>query len=165
MSFLLVLGSCVLAHAQIYNQRASLKGLTAIHVVSEDVAAVSEIYGLTREEIQVETEVMLRLAGIKVVTLEETAKNPGAPFLNVQIELAEVPKEYYGSENIGLYVYSVRVNLFQKVLLHNGTIIHAITWSSGYGGVIGKKRLRDLQDDLKAEVNKFINDYLAANPK
>jgi hypothetical protein len=69
-------------------QRDSLRGLQGVNVIVESLTAEAEQLGLTREALQIDTELQLRQYGIKVLTREEWVKTPGSPFLYVNVTVA-----------------------------------------------------------------------------
>ena len=67
--------------------RATLKGITTVHVLVEDLDNDAQTVGLTKEGIQTDVELKLVLAGMHVVTREEWLKLPGAPRLYVNVSV------------------------------------------------------------------------------
>jgi len=66
----------------------SLKGISAVFVLVEDLPEGARL-GLTDETIQTDVELKLRLAGIRVVTREESFKQPGSPLFYVRVNLSD----------------------------------------------------------------------------
>lgn len=83
----------------------SLKGLKAVWVVIEELPeTLKSKAGLTKEQLQTDVELKLRLAGIRVVPgLSEGYHIPGQPYLYVNIN-GHV-------EETGLVVYNIDVEL------------------------------------------------------
>jgi hypothetical protein len=67
--------------------RESLRGISALEVVVEDLPDGAKLLGLTKESIQTDVELKLRLAGIRVVTQKEDLQLPGMPTLYVGVNL------------------------------------------------------------------------------
>jgi len=70
---------------------ATLKGISAISVLVEDLPDGAKVLGLTKESIQTDVELKLRLAGMTVVTLEESNSLPGRPYLYVFVNVTARP--------------------------------------------------------------------------
>ncbi len=139
----------------------SLKGLKGVYVLTEDVNPDLIKYGLHRGSIQTEVETKLRRAGIKVLSKEECLEDPGMPYLCIRTN----SKKYASS---GYYVFSVRVELVQKVILNRDKNIScsAVTWySSLFTGMIIAENAHQIKDTVKEGADKFIDDYLSVNPK
>ena len=137
----------------------SLRGLKGICVVIESLSPDIEKDGLRIENIQTDVELKLRLAGIKVLTGEERIKEPGTPFLYVNVSSSK--------SELGIYTFSINIQLRQLVFLARDldTRIFACTWIKGTIGTIGANNVVDIRDYVKDNVDNFINDYLSVNPK
>jgi hypothetical protein len=154
------LGSSVFAVNGISN-RTTLRGLKGVGVLVEKLPSEVEQGGLNRDQIQMEVESRLRTAGIKVLTKEEAFNTPGEPFLyvNINVNIAKTESD--------IYPYSIDLLLIQKVsLLRDPKLTsHAITWSTGGVGSIGKPILSQLLESVQQTVDVFIKAYLAESPK
>ena len=65
--------------------RESLRGLTGVEVVVENVPPDLEPAGLTANQLRTDAELRLRKAGIRVLTREETLATPGVPYLYIRV--------------------------------------------------------------------------------
>jgi hypothetical protein len=152
----LVVGVCKVLGDE--SARKSLKGLTGVYVLIEDLGPnKQEVGGLTTSQLQSDVELKLRKVGIRVLTKEEWSATKGSPYLYVRISPVVQPD---------FYAYSIEVELKQVVVLLRAPIyVSGATWSTGSAGSVGKtnfvKGLRDSVGDL---IDQFINDYLAVNP-
>jgi len=137
----------------------SMKGLIGVHVIVQEPSKEAEKDGLTKASIQTDVEVKLRLAGIRVLTREETLKAPGKPYIYVNVDTLRNP-------SFPFYAYNVRVELFQEVesVVRAGVMVSGITWQNTRVGSVGASNLREVRDDLKDDMDKFVNDWLTANP-
>jgi hypothetical protein len=144
----------------IVNQKDTLTGLQGVYVVVEILRPEVEKYGLTRQQLQTDVELRLRQNGIKVLSGEERLSAPGMPYLYVNVPIMKV-------EEIPLVVYSISVQLWQRVLLTRdpNKIYIASTWDTGFIGCAGLDRIESIRESVKNYVDAFINDYLAVNPK
>ena len=137
----------------------SLRGIKGVYVQVGSLKPDIEKDGLRIENIQTDVELKLRLAGIKVLTGEERIKEPGTPFLYVNVSSIK--------SELGIYTFSINIQLRQLVFLARDldTRIFACTWIKGIIGTIGANNVVDIRDYVKDNVDTFINDYLSVNPK
>ncbi len=138
-----------------------LQGLEGVSVLVEYIEPEVEKYGLTRKDLQTDTELLLRQYGIKVLTFEERLSMPEMPLLYINVTA-------YIREEIPVAAVAILVELHEDVLLlrePTRTCVGACTWQGGYVVRVGVNGIKDLREDVKDLVNEFINDYLAANPK
>jgi hypothetical protein len=150
------------------NTADALKGLAGVQaLVSVDPDAVHD--GLRQEEVQTDVELKLRLAGIKVLTADETRKTPGVPFLAVTIGTSK--------QADGNYVFAIDVSLNETATLERTVssddgsktrvkVKGMTTWhQSTVYGTVAAANLPQLRDTVTDIVNKFCNEFLQANPK
>jgi len=135
-------------------RRETLRGLKGIQVLVEPIT----LAGLTESTLKTDVELKLRKAGIRVLTEDEWLKTPGYPYLYVNVTAIELksPREF---------IYSVNVAFKQDVILSRNRSIETtgVTWDVSSLGINSKLRyVREVVSDL---VDKFMNDYLAVNPK
>ena len=138
--------------------RASLRGLSGIGLLIGALDAEIERGGLTREQIQTEVQQRLRRAGIPLLSKEEAAQRPGAPFLAVSVNTIRHP--------MGLYAYSIDVVLYQSVtLVRDATSASVPTWSTGTLGIVPSKRLAAILKSTAEQVEQFIRAYRTMHPR
>lgn len=155
---LLLSGLLLGASAAAQQNSNSMKGLPGVHVLIEDLGKAEGVGGLFERDIQTDVELALRIAGIKVLTLQEQLEHTAYPSLYVRVSAL------IGDD--GLVAYSVNVQLTQEVTLWNGErSIGATTWFAGYLGTVGRSNLWQVREDVKTYTNRFANDWLKANPK
>jgi hypothetical protein len=138
------------------DQRDTLKGLHGVNVLVEELQPEAEKYGLTKEAIQTDTELRLRQYGIKVLSPEE----PLISWLYINVTTVV-------DEPLGIAAVAVQVQFRQQVLLYRNlkTRVIATTWRKDMVVRVGATKLKDVRESVKDLVDKFINDYLAVNPK
>jgi hypothetical protein len=108
-------------------RRETLRGLQGVGVLVEDIRPETEHDGLTRDQVRIDVELRLRQSGIRVLSREERAATPGAPYLYVNINTYKRPMTE-------IYSYDISVELNQAVLLTRDPSIWAIgatTWEVG----------------------------------
>jgi hypothetical protein len=152
--FLIGIGSSSVRAQNTELTTASLKGITAVHVLVEKLSESARALGLTEETIRTDAELKLRLAGVRVVTHEESLKIPGMPYLYVDVALSKSG----GASHIA-------VELHQNATLErNGQFVASVTtWdTSGIGSNLTAQDIRDHTKDL---VDEFLNAWLSVNPK
>jgi hypothetical protein len=139
--------------------RPTLRGFSGVYVVVEPLSPQIEKEGLTTDQLQKETEAKIRTAGVKVLSKEEFLKTPGKPYLYVNTSISILRTQ------ITRYIFYIRLEFNQEVSLMKapGTIVPAATWSTGGWGI--DFSLENIRDILKNQVDKFIDAYLAMNPK
>ena len=86
----------------------SLRGLSGVNVLVENLSDSAKRAGLEKNSIQTDVELKLRLAGIKVLTDEEWLYAPGDPYLYVNLTVV-----WAG----GICAYGIDVELKQTALL------------------------------------------------
>lgn len=138
---------------------ATLRGLTGVGVLIEQLPAEVEKEGLFRKQIQIEVEFKLRDAGIRVLTREECLKTPGEPYLYINMNVNTSKTES------DIYPYSIDIVLMQKVSLARDPkqTTYAVTWSVGGVGSISKGLLIQLRESVNDALGIFIKAYLSEN--
>jgi S1-C subfamily serine protease len=135
------------------DERGSMRGIKSVQVLVEPLRY--ETYGLTASQIKVDTELRLRKAGITVAD-----RSLNLLYININLlQSSGVPN---------MYIYSLETRLEQAVAPFDrdeNIIFQASTWSKEAVGTVGRNRITDLRTDVQDQVDAFINDYLAANPK
>jgi hypothetical protein len=131
--------------------RATLKGITSVHVLVEDLDADAQRIGLTTQAIQTDVELKLFAAGMHVVTTEEWLKMPGAPRLYINVSV--LPPQ----------AASISVELDQNVRLErNGErAVSANTWDSK--GVMANPTEQGVRREIGNHVDQFLKAWRSAN--
>ena len=136
--------------------RATLKGLAGVRVVVEDFHDNARRAGFDKQKFQTAAELKLRLAGIKVLTRDESLATPGMPWLHASV--ASMATEADRSAPFGM-----SLELVQGVLLErNREPSNAATWSV-YS--IGNGDAPYVLEGFKEQMDIFLNAWLSVNPK
>ncbi len=132
----------------------SLSGLGAVFVLVEDLPDGTKLHGFSKGDIQSEVERRLHVAGLRVVSAEESARLPGGPYLYVRLNLVD-----HG------HAASVDVQLTQGALLvRNGQFIPStITWSRS--ALLSKPTVQNIRDAVNDRVDAFVIAWLVVNPQ
>lgn len=164
----LLLLLCLTANAQ--TKRDNLRGFQFTEVlikVARSQSAGAEV-GLSERQLQADVELRLRKAGLHVkaegeaISFEELTSNEILPTLYVSVSIV-------GSDDLkGVFAADVSVQLKRmgKFGKDYSQSIFAAVWSDGITSILGKDMLEPgIRRQIADLVDRFINDYLAANPK
>jgi len=138
--------------------RQSLKGIRGLHVLVEDLTEPTRETGFRKQKIEKDVETKLRVAGIRSLTQDQHLRVEGQPYLYVAVSALQNPS----ADN--LIVYYFNVELIQNVLLERDStvLVDAPTWSINRIGAT--HRTKQVKDELKDFVDRFISAYLSVNP-
>jgi hypothetical protein len=157
-SIVLLLFAAPVAHAlDTEINRRSFQDVKTFQILVEPLPPKVERAGLTAAAIQADVELKLRQAGIKIA-------DPKAETL----VLLYVSVQFWEDSPVALWPYTINVEVLQDVLLARDTSIlvkYSPTWSTHIIGGIKPAGVRDVRGLIKDQVDKFINAYLAENPK
>ena len=144
----------------ISDEKETLRGLTGVQVVVEDLRPEVERRGLTRDQIQTDVELRLRRNKIRVLSTDESFITPGKPWLYVSVTVGPCEESLFAAFNISL-------ELKQQVILERDQtkVPFAITWIKWGVGAESVNNLQSIRDWVKEYVDIFSNDFLAVNPK
>lgn len=134
-----------------------LRGLKEVLVHVEDLDFRVERVGLTTDHLRTDAELKLKRAGIKVQSEKELMEKVEIPQLHIIVKVL--------GTSSGNYAAHIRLELREAVDLvrHPGVEVFASTWTTGRFGVT--QSLSDVRKQEQALLDKFITEYLAANPK
>jgi hypothetical protein len=145
------------------SEKDSLRGLKGIYVLVERIGGRVEQQGLTTSQLKTDAELKLRKAGIRVATRGESLDSSVG---TLHISVTANPTQSVPN----LYQVSIIVELLQEVRLVRDptiTVVSATTYAVARScGTVGIDHLRDdVRNAASDDVDVFINDYLAMNPK
>ena len=165
MLFLLSIFAGVLTFAQVvdkaqiqqeFRRRLSESGgiSVVVSVITKEKSDEESMTSQLREDVERELED----ADIKIIPEEDLEYAPGRPRLGVYLVMYQEPNLK------DMYLYSFRVVHFEDATLaRNYKYAEGVCWDSGL--YIGRERTAVMRSVVKTHVQKYINDYLAANPK
>ena len=144
--------------------RGSLSGLQGVYVATQSLEPEIEKRGLSASAIKTDTELMLRTAGIKVLTKEQWVKTKGGPVCYVEINIFDGSIITNALDN-NLYAFQISVEFNQDVFLVRNPAMRVLspTWSSSYLGVTNT--LPRIRDKVKEIVQRFIDAFQEVNHK
>jgi len=152
--------STLLAQGDSESSRKTMKDLTGIYVdvsLPPDAAQI----GLSEAQVRADVELWLRMAGIRVLTREEWLKVLARPVLVIDLAL-------YKMKSVeGNYSHYINVRLNQSAMLPRDpqTFISADTWDVASVGVVNASSTKWIRDQIKDQVDLFINAWFSMNPK
>ena len=133
------------------DNRDTLRGLEGFPVLVARLGAEIEKDGLTKEQLQTDTEQRLRMAGIKVFSLEEAIREKGSPYFYLHVHVDKLQS--------GCYSFNISTELIKEAFPRWET-----TWTQLE--LMGLScNLSDIRQQAQDMVDEFINEYLAANQK
>ena len=143
--------------------RSTLRGLEGVYVAVEPLSPEIERQGLAAATLKTDTELRLRLAGIRVLSRKEWTKTKGGPVCYVEVNIV---KDVVFGDILGfaLYAYEISVEFNQDVFLVRDTTNRVLspTWSRSYLGVTNS--LERIRGKVKEVVERFVEAYVEVNP-
>jgi len=137
-------------------ERNTLKGMTGVQVLVEELSPEAENAGLTTGQLHADVERQLQQSGIAVV-----APATLAPDLYVNVNVIRVSA-------LPLYAYDIHVGVNQTatVLLNGVVTVGAETWSTSIIGVVGTDHFATaVRQQLRGRIDAFITAFRLVNPK
>src|SRR5262245_23051557 len=139
------------------DKRDTLRGLTELSVLVEYLPDDVEREGLSREHLTRDIEVRLRQAGLRVLTISETAKSPGAPYLYVAVYPITGP-------SVNFHAYAIGLTLKQLVQLSRNpaTELFATTWEGPAPPTsLAAPKVLDIRSRIADALERLLTDYHA----
>jgi hypothetical protein len=137
-------------------QKQVLRGLERVHVVIKRLKPEIELDGLYRSTLQSDVELTLQMAGMKVLSEEESLQTPGTPDLCLKVNALKCSSGY---------LYNVGLSLEEKVTLVRRSIQISATTLRIWEQLGVAPRLSDIRDAVKDLLEEFVKGWLAANQK
>ncbi len=137
--------------------RDTLRGLTGVHVVVEELRPEAVEDGLSEDAIEERVVQRLWDAGVRVLMEDQWTIAAGAPYLYLNVNAVK---------SRDLYVYAVDLQLNQTVKLERlpSVAVAATTWATGCRvGAVSADSVGVLAQVAAQSVDRFIEDYRAAN--
>jgi hypothetical protein len=148
-----------LSPAQIHEEfRNRLRGSDGVNVYISVIAKEETDEEPLTKRLQEDVERELQDAGIKVLSKEEQEYTPGSPRLAVYLVIMKNRSE----RDVYLYTYQI-LHFENATLQRNYRYAEGICWDSGR--YIGMDKTNSIIRAIRTHVQRYISDYLAANPK
>ena len=133
------------------DNRDILRSLQGCPVVVARLRPEIEQDGLTKKQLRTDAELKLRMAGIKVLSLEQAAQAKGSPYFYLNVHVVKLKS--------GCYSFNISTELIEEAYP-----LWETTWTQlellGFSC-----NLSDIRQQAKDMVDEFINEYRAANQK
>jgi hypothetical protein len=158
LALIRLIGFLVFLNASI--AAAQLEVLCALRgaaVVVEDLNPEIDADGSKKAMLQTDLESKLRMVGVRILSDEENHSRLEVPYFYLQVDAFE-PKPNH-------YVYTIRLTLIERVSLSRTDVK---VWAGTYDLpiVIGTaSNWQEIRSTSKDQINRFVNDYLSANPE
>ena len=139
-------------------KRETLRELTGVEVVVEQVRPDAEQDGLSTGQLKTQVEAQLSQAGIRVLSSQERLTQPGHAYLYVSVNTVKIASNYS---------YAIEISLNQTVRLtrHPTIATFAPTWTAQVAGTTPASQLHIIRENVIHYVQTFIHDYQAMNPR
>jgi hypothetical protein len=153
-AFLIVFYSSGLQAQDSPPYRATLKGISTVWVLIEKLPDGAKVIGLSKDTIQTDVELKLRLAGMRVVTQDEANQLPGSPCVYVNVNFTDDAD-----------AASASLELDQDVKLERtGQFVPGVeTWSKEV--LVTRPSGQGIRDRIKDLADQFLNAWLSVNPR
>lgn len=140
------------------HQRRSLTGIAGVHVHLALHGEDLEAYDLNVARLQPVIESRLQAAGLKILSVDESTREPGVPWLFVTIGVQK-------STDTKAHAWSIRVELEQRACLERQPTQCQSwpTWGTGRFGSATKRRVKTIDEELSAVVDEFGAAWRGAN--
>jgi hypothetical protein len=138
--------------------RERLRGSDGIYIFVDVIAKDKSSEEQLKEQFEEDVELELRNSEIKIFTKDELETIHGRPRLSVYLVAYEDP----AYKNAYLYCFRI-AHIEDATLIRNYGYAEGICWDSGH--YVGRGKKSAIRQSMKTQLNKYISDYLAANPK
>ena len=125
-----------------------------VDVIAKDKSSQEELKELFETDVKLE----LQNSEIKIFTKEELETIPGRPRLSVYVVAYEDP----AYKDAFLYCFRI-AHIEDATPVRNYNYAEGICWDCGH--YVGRGKESTIRQSVKTQLNKYISDYLAVNPK
>lgn len=141
-------------------ERRTLVGLPGVYVHIAPTEEPLIKAGIDDASLRTEVEVQLRMAGVPLLTQEQSLHTPGIPWLYLTVGSVKSSQER-------AYGWSMRLMLRQRVCLERDPKLCEVctTWETSRFGTVGTRKLGTIKEEAGNLTKEFANAYLAVNAK
>ena len=125
-----------------------------VDVIAKDQSSEDQL----KQQFEKDVDQALRDVDIKIFTKEELETIPGRPRLSLYLVAFEEP----AYKDVYLYCFRI-AHIEDATLARNYGYAEGICWDSGH--YVGRGKKPAIRQAVKTQLNKYISDYLAANPR
>ena len=138
--------------------RMRIRDSEGVYIFVDVIAQTKSAQEELKEQFETDVEYELENSDIKIFTKEEVETIPGRPRLSIYVVAYEDPA-YKDA-----YLYCFRIaHIEDATLVRNYGYAEGICWDSGH--YVGRGKESIIRQSVKTQLNKYISDYLAVNPK
>jgi hypothetical protein len=138
--------------------RTRIRGSDGVYIFVDVIAKTKSEEEELKQQFEEDVDLDLRDSDIKIFTKEELETIPGRPRLSLYVVAYEDPA-YKDT-----YLYCFRIaHIEDATLVRNYGYAEGICWDSGH--YVGRGKESAIRQAVKTQLNKYITDYLAVNPK
>ena len=138
--------------------RERLRGSDGVYIFVDVIAKDKSSEDDLKKQFEEDVDLELRNSDIKIYTKEELETISGRPRLSLYLVAYEDPS-YKDA-----YLYCFRIaHIEDATLVRNYGYAEGICWDSGH--YVGRGKKSAIRQSVKTQLNKYISDYLAANPR
>jgi hypothetical protein len=152
---ILAISTCAFAYMK-QGEEEVLQGLEAVRVKVERLKAEIEQDGLFASTLQSDVELKLRLAGIKVLSEEQSLENPDSPYLYLFVDA------FKHSEG---YVYRIQISLREPVMIIRKRMKASATTLRIRDELGITANLSEIREEAQDVVDEFIKAWQSVNRK
>ena len=150
----------IAAEKQQYREelRMRIRGSEGVYIFVDVIAKDLSSEDQLKQQFEKDVDQALRDVDIKIFTKEELETIPGRPRLSLYLVAFEEP----AYKDVYLYCFRI-AHIEDATLARNYGYAEGICWDSGH--YVGRGKKPAIRQAVKTQLNKYISDYLAANPR
>jgi hypothetical protein len=137
--------------------RERLRGSEGVFIFVDVIAKDKSSEDDLKKQFEEDVDLELRNSDIKIFTKDEIETVFGRPRLSLYLVAYEDP----AYEDAYLYCFRI-AHIEDATLMRNYRYAEGICWDSGH--YVGRGKKSAIRQAVKTQLNKYIDDYLAANP-
>jgi hypothetical protein len=138
--------------------RERLRGSEGVYIFVDVIAKDKSSEEQLKLQFETDVDLALRDADIEIFTKEELETTPGRPRLSLYLVAFDEP----AYKDIYLYCFRI-AHIEDATLVRTYGYAEGICWDSGH--YVGRGKKAAIRQAIKTQLNKYISDYHAANPK
>jgi hypothetical protein len=161
LTFTAILLLATVSSAATGTNTESLRGIKGVYLAIEHLSPEAKQEGLVESDIRKDLERKLRDAGVRVLTTQDLAKEPGRPTLYLNVAI-------YQTRDIPFCTYNTTLALNQDASLKRNSAMQvmATTWAASRTGISGQRMvLTSVMRSLNELVTSFTAAFNSVNAK
>jgi hypothetical protein len=138
--------------------RERLRGSNGVYIYVDVIAKNKSSEEELKKQFEDDIDLELQNSDIKIFTKEEIETVSGRPRLSLYLVAYEDP----AYKDVYLYCFRI-AHIEDATLVRKYGYAEGICWDSGH--YVGRGKKSAIRQSVKTQLNKYIDDYLAANPR